>query len=208
MADGDLALLAALFPEPQDALGALVLEVPAAQPGEGADTGPGVGQHAQHGPISQSHDTREVDGGEQVPGLLDGELGGLAVHDGVLPPPHGGERVQSHGMARHQGVEEMPQRRQRQILGGVRSGQLLDEAPGQPRRDLTQLDSLFLAPGEEAANDAGVGAAGVGIGDAGGEELVGGEASVGSGPLQDGGGAIEGLGGGQEGGLGKGLGAW
>ena len=167
VADGDLALLAALFPEPQDALGALVLEVLAAEAGEGADTGPGVGQHAQHGPISQSHDTREVDGGEQVPGLLDGELGGLAVHDGVLPPPHGGERVQSHGMARHQGVEEMPQRRQRQILGGVRSGNLLNEAPGQPRRDLTQLDSLFLAPGEEAANDAGVGAAGVGVGDTG-----------------------------------------
>ena len=99
----------------------------------------------------------------------------------------------------------MPQRRQRQILGGVRSGQLLDEAPGQPRRNLTQLDSLFLAPGEEAANDAGVGAAGVGVGDAGGEELIGGEQGVLPGALQDGGGAIEGLGGGQEGGLGKGL---
>ena len=81
-------------------------------------------------------------------------------------------------MADDQGVEEMPQRRQRQILGGVRSGNLLNEAPGQPRRDLTQLDSLFLAPGEEAANDAGVGAAGVGVGDAGGEELIGGEQGV------------------------------
>ena len=138
----------------------------------------------------------EVDGGEQVPGLLDGELGGLAVHDGVLPPPHGGERVQSHGMADDQGVEEMPQRRQRQILGGVRSGNLLNEAPGQPRRDLTQLDSLFLAPGEEAANDAGVGAAGVGVGDAGGEELIGGAQGVLPGAPQDGGsggGAIQGL---------------
>ena len=67
-------------------------------------------------------------------------------------------------MADDQGIEETPQRRQRQILGGVRSGQLLNEAPGQPRRDLTQLDSLFFAPGEEAANDAGVGAAGVGVG--------------------------------------------
>ena len=50
---------------------------------------------------------------------------------GVLLSPHGGKRVQGHGMARHQGVEEMPQRRQRQIPGGVRSGQVLDEAPGQ-----------------------------------------------------------------------------
>ena len=197
VADGDLALLAALFPEPQDALGALVLEVPAAEPGEGADTGPGVGEGSQEGAVAEADDVGEVDGGEQVPGLLDGELGGLAVHDGVLPPPHGGERVQSHGMADDQGVEEMPQRRQRQILGGVRSGNLLNEAPGQPRRDLTQLDSLFLAPGEEAANDAGVGAAGVGVGDAGGEELIGGEQGVLPGAPQDGGsggGTIQGLG--------------
>ena len=81
-------------------------------------------------------------------------------------------------MADDQGVEEMPQRRQRQIPGGVRSGQLLDEASGQPRRDLTQLDSLFLAPGEETAHGTGVGAAGVRIGDAGGEELIGGEQGV------------------------------
>ena len=194
MADGDLALLAPLFPEPQDALGTLVLEVPAAQPGEGADTGPGVGEGAEEGAVAEANDVGEVDGGEQVPGLLDGELGGLAVHDGVLPPPHGGERVQSHGMARHQGVEEMPQRRQRQILGGVRSGNSLNEAPGQPRRDLTQLDSLFLAPGEEAANDAGVGAAGVGVGDAGSEELIGGEQGVLPGAPEDGGGCDRGPG--------------
>ena len=99
-------------------------------------------------------------------------------------------------MARHQGIEEMPQRRQRQILGGVRSGNLFNEAPGQPRRDLTQLDSLFFAPGEEAANGTGVGAAGVRIGDAGGEELIGGEQGVLPGAPQNGGsggGTIEGL---------------
>ena len=79
-------------------------------------------------------------------------------------------------MARHQGVEEMPQRGQRQIPGGVRSGQLLDEAAGEAGRDLAQLDSLFFAPGEESPHGTGVGVAGVGIGDAGGEELIGGEA--------------------------------
>ena len=54
----------------------------------------------------------------------------------------------------------------------------------------------------------GVGAAGVGVGDAGGEELIGGEQGVLPGAPQDGGsgvGAIEGLGGGQKGGLGRGL---
>ena len=55
----------------------------------------------------------------------------------------------------------MPQRRQRQIPGGVRSGQVLDEAPGQPRRDLAELDALRFAPGEKAPHGAGIGAAGV-----------------------------------------------
>ena len=90
-------------------------------------------------------------------------------------------------MARHQGVEEMPQRRQRQIPGGVRSGNLLDEAPGQPRRHLAQLDAPLVAPGEKAPHGAGIGAAGVGIGDLGREELVGGKAGGLSGSLQDGG---------------------
>ena len=90
-------------------------------------------------------------------------------------------------MARHQGVEEMPQRRQRQIPGGVRSGQVLNEAPGQPRRHLAELNALRFAPGEKAPHGAGIGAAGVGIGDLGREELVGGKAGGLSGSLQDGG---------------------
>ena len=68
-------------------------------------------------------------------------------------------------MTHHQDVEEMPQRRQRQILGGVRSGQVLDEAP----------------------HGAGIGAAGVGIGDLDCEKLVGGQAGGLSGAPQDGG---------------------
>ena len=40
--------------------------------------------------------------------LSNRQLGRLTVHDGVLLPPHGGKRVQSHGVARHQGIEEMP----------------------------------------------------------------------------------------------------
>ena len=79
MADGDLALLAALFPEPQDPLGALVLEIPSPQPGDGADPGPGVGEGSQQGAIAEPHDVGGVDRGEQVPGLGDGKSGGLAV---------------------------------------------------------------------------------------------------------------------------------
>ena len=75
-------------------------------------------------------------------------------------------------MARHQGIEKVPQGGQRLILGGVRSGQLLDEAPGQPRRDLAQLDPLLFAPAEKAPHGTGIGAAGGGIGDLGREELI------------------------------------
>ena len=49
-----------------------------------------------------------------------------------------------------------------------------------------ELDALRFAPGEKAPHGAGIGAAGVGIGDLGREELVGGKAGGLSGSLQDG----------------------
>ena len=182
----NLALLASLFPEPQDPLRLLFLEIPAPQPRDGSHPHPGVGQHAQHGPIPQPHRVREVQGTEQCPRLPGGQLRRLAVHHGVLLAPHGGKGVQRHGMARHQGVEEVTQGGQGQIPGGVRSGQLLDKTPGQPRRDLAQLDPLLLAPSQKAPHGTGIGAAGVGVGDLGREELVSGEAGILPGPLQEG----------------------
>ena len=109
-------------------------------------------------------------------------------------------------MARDQGIEEVTQGGQGLVLGGAVAGQLVDEAAGEAGGDLAELEVLVLAPGEETANDAGVGAAGVGVGDAGGEELVGGEQGIASGPLEDGGdglGLIGHLGSGPEGGLGR-----
>ena len=78
----------------------------------------------------------EVEGGEQVAGLLDGEFGGFAVDHGVFLAPHGGERVQRHGMASHQGIEEMAQGGQGLILGGVIARQLVEEAAGAAEGDL------------------------------------------------------------------------
>ena len=75
------------------------------------------------------------------------------------------------------------------------------------RRDLGNLEVLLLTPGEEAPHDAGVGAAGVGIGDAGGEELIGGKQGSGASALEDGRDRsvrIQGLGSGQKSGLGRG----
>ena len=85
----------------------------------------------------------------------------------------------------------MPQSGQRQILGGVRSGQLLNKAPGQARRDLTELDALFFAPEEKAPHGPGIGAAGVGVGYLGREELIGGKQRVSARPMKDGGEGFE-----------------
>ena len=105
----------------------------------------------------------------------------------MLLAPHRGKRVQRHSVAHDQGVEKMPQGGQRQIPGGVRSGQLVEEAPGEARRHLPQLDALLLAPGKKAPHGPGIGAAGVGVGDPGREELVGGEDGILPGSLQEGG---------------------
>ena len=79
MADEDLTLLAALLPEPEVPLGSLVLEILSPRLGDSADPGPGVGQGRKEGGIGQVHVVGGVDLAEQVPGLLDGQAGSLAV---------------------------------------------------------------------------------------------------------------------------------
>ena len=66
---------------------------------------------------------------------------------------------------------------------------------------------MILTPGEEAPHDAGVGAAGVVIGDPGSEEFIGGKEGIGAGALEDSrdrSGGTRGLGSGQKSGLGRG----
>ena len=66
---------------------------------------------------------------------------------------------------------------------------------------------LILAPGEEAPHHSGIGVADVGIGDPGGEELIGGEQGIGAGALENGrdrSGGTRGLGSGPKGSLGRG----
>ena len=111
------------------------------------------------------------------------------------------------GVTGDQGVEEMPQGGQGLVLGRAVAGELVDEAAGQARRDLGELKALILTPVEEAPHDAGIGAAGVGIGDPGGEELIGGKQGLGAGALEDSrdrSGLDRGLGSGQKGSLGRG----
>ena len=63
-------------------------------------------------------------------------------------------------------------------MGGV-SWELVNEAAGEAGRDPGELEALILAPVEEAPHHARIGAAGVGIGDPGGEELIGGKQRIG-----------------------------
>ena len=117
------------------------------------------------------------------------------------------EGIQGGGVPGHQGVEEMPQGGQGLVLGRAVAGELVDEAAGQAGGNLGELEVLILAPSEEAPHDAGVGASGVGIGDPGGEELIGGKQGIASGALEDGrdrSGGIQGLGSGQKSGLSRG----
>ena len=101
MADGGLALLAAVFPEPQDPLGPPVLEVPSPQKGDSADAGPGVGQGSQKSPVAEAHYVGGVDQAEEIPGLGDGEAGSLAVGGIVLPAADRLERIQGGGVPGH-----------------------------------------------------------------------------------------------------------
>ena len=203
VADGDLPLLASLFPEPEDPLGPLVLQVLSPQTRHRSDPGPGIGEGAEQGPIAEAHDVGGVDRVEQIPGLLDGEPGSLAVGGVVLAAADRLKGFQGGGVAGHQGIEEVPEGGQGLVLGRAVAGEFVDEPAGQAGRNLGNLEVLLLTPGEEAPHDAGVGAAGVGIGDAGGEELIGGKQGSGAGALEDSRDRsvqIEGLGSGQKGG--------
>ena len=76
--------------------------------------------------------------------------------------------------------------------------------PESPGEDPGELEAFILAPVEEALHHTGIGSAGVRIGDAGGEELIGGKEGLGAGTLEHGrdrSGRIEGLGSGHKGGL-------
>ena len=86
-------------------------------------------------------------------------------------------------MPGHQGVKEMPQGGQRLVLGRAVPGELVDEAAGQGGGHQGEIKMLLLAPDEKAPHHAGIGAAGVGIGEPGGKELIGGKQGLGAGAL-------------------------
>ena len=131
------------------------------EPRHGADAGAGIGQHTEHGAIAEANDVTGIDRPEQLAGLLDGELGGLAFGDAVFEAADRSEGIERNRVTLYQGVEEMPQRGKRLVLGGRRAGELADVFTGKTWRDLAQRDPSIVAPVEEAAGDAAVGPPGV-----------------------------------------------
>ena len=105
------------FPEPEDPLGPLVLQVLSPQTRHRSDPGPGIGEGAEKGPIAEAHDVGGVDRVEQIPGLLDGEPGSLAVGGVVLAAADRLKGIQGGGVAGHQGIEEVPEGGQGLVLG-------------------------------------------------------------------------------------------
>ena len=61
-----------------------------------------------------------LDGGEQLPGLVDGRLGRPALPERMAHPPDRLKRIQHGRVASHQHVEEMAQSGQGLILGRAR----------------------------------------------------------------------------------------
>ena len=96
----------------------------------------------------------------------------------MLPATHRLEGIERYGVVGDQGVEEMPQGGQGLVFGRAAPGDLVNEASGRARGDPGELEVLQLAPGEEAPHHTDIGAAGAGIGDPGGEEVIGGKAGL------------------------------
>ena len=151
---GDFPVLAVLLSEPKGALGSVVLQVSAAESRQGAYARPRVDQGADDGAVPQSDDGGDIDRREQPAGLRDGDFGGLAVGL-VFLRPHGGERVQGDDVSLNEAVTELLEGGPGLVLGGGRSGQFLDEAPGGTGGDRGEVDVLELAPVEEPPDGSG-----------------------------------------------------
>ena len=162
MAHGNLPGFPSLLGKQQRALVPLVAQILDPKPGDGADVGAGINVRPQDRPVPKPEHVGRLDRGEQLPGLLDRHLGGLSVSERIPDAANRLKGIEYRRVAADEGVEEVAQSGQSLVLVGGLVGELLDKAAGGSWRDLPQLESLGLAPGEKLADGPGVGAPGGG----------------------------------------------
>ena len=157
VADGDLALLAALFPEPQNALGPLVLEVPSPQPGDGADRWPRCRPGCPSRARSRRPTTCEVSiepsrsraWGMDRPGVLPSEVS-------CLRPRTDWNGIQGSGVAGDQECRRNAAAPARAwFLVELSPGRSSMKRPARPGETWGSSSALILAPGEEAPHARG-----------------------------------------------------
>ena len=186
MAHGDLPGLAPLLGELQRLVVAVVSQVLHPEPADGSDPGVGVDERPQDRPVPKPVHIVRLDGGQQLPGLVDGRLGCFALAEGMAHPPDRLKRIEHGRVPGHQDVEEVAQGREGLVLGRCPVGELVQKTAGQAERDLVDLQPLLLAPGEEPAHLVSVGGPGVRVREPRREELIGREAGRLAGAHEDG----------------------
>lgn len=86
-----------------------MVEIPPFQLGYGSGARTGIYENGEEGAVAQADDMRRVQGCEQLPCLIDGDLRRLAFHGRITLAADREGRVEHNGMTRHHAVEEMPQ---------------------------------------------------------------------------------------------------
>ena len=173
MAHGNLPGFPSLLGKQKRPLVPLVAQILDPEPGDGPDAGSRINERPQDRPVPKPEHRTRIDRGEELPGLLDGHLGGLSVSERIPDAANGLEGIEHRRVPADQRIEEVAQSGQGLVLVGGLAWELLDEAAGGSRRDLPELESVGLAPGQKLADRPGVRPPGVGVRDLRGEELVG-----------------------------------
>ena len=138
----DLPRLAPFFRKLQRPVVAVVSQVLHPEPADGPDPGAGVDEGPEDRPVPKPVHVASFDGGEELPGLVDGHLGRAALPERVAHPPDRLKRIQDRRVPGHQGIEEVAQRREGLVLGRRAVGELVQEPAGQAGGDLVQLQPL------------------------------------------------------------------
>ena len=103
----DLPGLAPFFRKLQRPVVAVVPQVLHPEPADGPDPGAGVNQRPEDRPVPKPEHAIRLDGGEELPRLLDGRLGRPSLPERMAHPPDRLKGIEKDRMPGHQDVEEV-----------------------------------------------------------------------------------------------------